>query len=62
MPKQLAHIPILTIRYPDTGKTILHQQRQEKLGILTVCLLLPNSFGSDPRGIPNPQLESKFCE
>jgi len=30
MPQQLPQIPILPTRYPDLGKTILHQQLQKK--------------------------------
>ncbi len=47
MPKQLPQITILRTGYPYSRKTIFHQQRQQKLGILAIDLLLPDSLGLD---------------
>ena len=56
VPEQLSQISILRTRYPDSGKTILHQQLQQQLRILTVGLLLAHALGSYLAGIANPQL------
>jgi hypothetical protein len=29
MPQQLSQIPILRVRYPDPGETVLHHQSQQ---------------------------------
>jgi hypothetical protein len=60
MPKQLPQITILRTGYPYSRKTIFHQQRQQKLGILAIDLLLPDSLGLDLCRIFNPQLETQF--
>jgi len=41
VPQQLPQVAILPARYPDLGKTILHQQLQNMLRILPIRLLLP---------------------
>src|SRR5580704_5497953 len=57
MPQQLPQIPIFPTRYPDLGKTILHQQLQNMLRILPVRLLLAFPLPGDLGGVPDPQLE-----
>jgi hypothetical protein len=54
MPQQLPQIPILPTRYPDLGKTILHQQLQNMLRILPIRLLLAFPLPSDLGGVPDP--------
>src|SRR3984885_730255 len=56
MPQQLSQIPILPTRYPDLGKTILHQQLQNMLRILPIRLLLAFALPSDLSGVSDPQL------
>jgi hypothetical protein len=58
MPQQLPQIPILPTRYPDLGKTILHQQLQNMLRILPIRLLLALALPGDLAGVPDPQLEA----
>src|ERR1700686_623330 len=60
MPQQLPQIPILPTRYPDLGKTILHQQLQNMLRILPIRLLLAFALPGDLGGVPDPQLEVQF--
>src|ERR1700730_15227582 len=60
MPQQLPQIPILPTRYPDLGKTILHQQLQNMLRILPICLLLAFALPSDLGGVADPQLKVQF--
>jgi len=54
MPQQLPQIPILPTRYPDLGKTILHQQLQNMLRILPIRLLLAFPLPSDLGDVPDP--------
>ena len=60
MPQQLPQIPILRTRYPDAREIIFQQQLQQKLGILTVRLLLADSLRVDLRGVANPHLDTQF--
>jgi hypothetical protein len=39
---------------------LFQEQSQQQLRILTVSLLFAHSPGSDPRWVPNPQLETQL--
>src|SRR5215471_19139461 len=60
MPQQLPQIPVLPTRYPDLGKTILHQQLQNMLRILPIGFLLAYPLGANLGGVANPQLEAQL--
>src|SRR5512144_644 len=60
VPQQLPQITVLPARHPYPRKTILQHQSQKELRILSIRLLLPYSFGSNLRRIPDPQLELQF--
>ncbi|MGB8063423.1 MAG: hypothetical protein WCF26_16135, partial [Candidatus Sulfotelmatobacter sp.] len=62
MPQQLPQIPILPTRYPDLGKTILHQQLQNMLRILPIRFLLAYPLGANLAGIANPQLKLQLSQ
>jgi len=58
VPKQLPQITILRTQYPDSRKAIFQQQLLQKLRVLAVCFLLPDSLGPNLRQISNPQLKT----
>jgi hypothetical protein len=60
MPQQLPQIPILATRYPDFGKTILHQQLQNMPRILPIRFLLAYPLGANLAGVANSQFESQL--
>src|ERR1700752_5213442 len=60
MPQQLPQIPILPTRYPDLGKTILHQQLQNMLRILPIRFLFAYSLGANLRRISDPPFEGQL--
>src|SRR5215475_8015136 len=62
VPQQLSQIPILRTRNPDFRKALFQQQLQQQSGVLAVGLRLPNTLGFNLGRIPNPQLETKFCQ
>jgi hypothetical protein len=58
MLKRLPQITILRARCPDSRKTIFPQQLQQKLGILSVRILVLRSPGPDLRWIADPHRET----
>ena len=62
MPQQLPQIAIGYVGHPDPRKTVLQQQSQQQLRVLTIRLLLAHALGPNLGGISDPQLKPQLVQ